>query len=94
MYDVTDSLAPVRLVLGDPTDDAILLANGPFFNDTGGAWAFVLDAGGDVAYRREISLGRSNRNMIEVEAGLLPGDRVVISSYSSFIDVDRLFIDD
>ena len=84
----------MRLVLGDPTDDAILLANGPFFNDTGGAWAFVLDAGGDVAYRREISLGRSNRNMIEVEAGLLPGDRVVISSYSSFIDVDRLFIDD
>ncbi len=83
----------LRLVLGDPTDDAILLANGPFYNDTGGAWAFVLDASGDVAYRREVVLGRSNRNMIEVESGLLPGDRVVTSSYSSFIDVDRLFID-
>jgi len=83
----------MRLVLGDPTDDAILLANGPFYNDTGGAWVFVLDASGDVAYRREIELGRSNRSMIEVEAGLLPGDRVVISSYSSFIDVDRLFVD-
>lgn len=83
----------LRLVLGDPTDDAILVENGPFFNDTGGAWVFVLDEDGGVARRREVSLGRSNRSMIEVESGLLPGDRVVISSYSSFIDVERLFID-
>lgn len=83
----------LRLVLGDPTDDAILVENGPFFNDTGGAWVFVLDDDGGVARRREVSLGRSNRSMIEVESGLLPGDRVVISSYSSFIDVERLFID-
>ena len=83
----------LRLVLGDTRDDAILLPNGPFFNDTGGAWVFALDAGGNMATRREVRLGRRNPNMIEVEAGLLPGDRVVTSSYSSFIDVDRLFIE-
>ena len=83
----------LRLVLGDTRDDAILLPNGPFYNDTGGAWVFVLDADGNVATRREVRLGRRNPNMIEVEAGLLPGDRVVTSSYSSFIDVDRLFIE-
>ncbi len=83
----------LRLVLGDAANDATLLPNGPFFNDTGGAWVFVLDTDGRTAMRREVRLGRRNPNMIEVEAGLLPGDRVVTSSYSSFIDVERLFIE-
>jgi HlyD family secretion protein len=83
----------LRLVLGDLSEQAVLLANGPFFNDTGGAWVFVLDADGKVARRRPVSFGRRNPNTIEVNGGLLPGDRVVVSSYASFIDVDRLFID-
>ena len=83
----------LRLVLGDTTERATLLANGPFFNDTGGAWVFVLDPDGKVATRRMVKLGRRNTSMIEVEAGLLPGDEVIISSYANFIEVDRLFID-
>jgi HlyD family secretion protein len=83
----------MRLVLGDTAEQATLLANGPFFNDTGGAWVFVLSPGGDVATRREVRLGRRNPNNIEVEAGLMPGDEVIISSYATFIEVDRLFID-
>ncbi len=35
----------LRLVLGDSNERAVLLANGPFFNDTGGAWVFVLIRG-------------------------------------------------
>lgn len=83
----------LRLVLGDTTERATLLANGPFFNDTGGAWVFVLDPDGAVARRREVQLGRRNPNTIEVIAGLQPGDEVIVSSYSNFITVDRLFID-
>lgn len=83
----------LRLVLGDTAEQATLLANGPFFNDTGGAWVFVLDADGKVATRREVRLGRRNPNLIEVEGGLLPGDEVIISSYANFIEVDRLYID-
>jgi len=83
----------MRLVLGDTTDRATLLANGPFFNDTGGAWVFVLDPDGKVATRRTVQLGRRNPRTIEVEAGLVPGDEVIISSYANFIEVDRLFID-
>lgn len=84
----------LSLVLGDSTEQAILLSNGPFFNDTGGAWVFVLDADGKIATRRPVQLGRRNTNSIEVESGLVPGDEVIISSYANFIDVDRLFIDD
>ena len=84
----------LSLVLGDSTEQAILLSNGPFFNDTGGAWVFVLDADGKIATRRPVQLGRRNTNSVEVESGLVPGDEVIISSYANFIDVDRLFIDD
>ena len=82
-----------RLVLGDKSESALLLDNGPFFNDTGGAWAFVLDAEGRIARRQPVQFGRRNPNKIEVESGLVPGDRVIVSSYASFIEVDRLFID-
>ncbi len=83
----------LRLVLGDTTQSATLLANGPFFTDTGGAWVFVLDADGTVARKRPVQFGRRNPNSIEVEAGLVPGDKVIVSSYASFIEVERLFID-
>jgi len=83
----------LRLVLGDTSERATLLSNGPFFNDTGGAWVFVLDADGRIATRRPVRLGRRNPNSIEVKAGLVPGDNVIISSYANFIAVDRLFID-
>jgi len=83
----------LRLVLGDTSESATLLMNGPFFNDTGGAWVFVLDAEGKVATRRPVQLGRRNPNTIEVEGGLVHGDEVIISSYANFIEVDRLFID-
>ena len=83
----------LRLKLGDTTQRALLLANGPYFNDTGGAWVFVLDADGKVARRRTVQLGRRNPNSVEVEGGLEPGDHVIVSSYASFIEVERLFID-
>ena len=83
----------LRLVLGDTANRAVLVDNGPFFNDTGGAWAFVLDAEGSVARRRPVQFGRRNPNNIEVEGGLMEGDRVIVSSYASYIDVERLFID-
>jgi HlyD family secretion protein len=83
----------MRLVLGDTTERAVLLTNGPFFNDTGGAWVFVLAADGKSAIRRNVQFGRRNPGTIEVESGLVPGDEVITSSYASFIDIERLYID-
>ncbi|MDH3616086.1 MAG: efflux RND transporter periplasmic adaptor subunit [Gammaproteobacteria bacterium] len=83
----------LRLRLGDTTERAVLLPNGPYFNDTGGAWVFVLDADGKVARRRPVQFGRRNPNNIEVEGGIEPGEKVIVSSYASFIEVERLFID-
>jgi len=83
----------LRLRLGDTTERAVLLPNGPYFNDTGGAWVFVLDPDGKVARRRPVQFGRRNPNNVEVEGGIEPGEKVIVSSYASFIEVERLFID-
>ena len=83
----------MQLVLSDTTERSTLLPNGPFFNDTGGAWVFVMSPDGNFATRRQVQLGRRNPTTIEVESGLVEGDQVIISSYANFIDVDRLVID-
>ncbi len=83
----------LRLVLGDLEEEATLLANGAFLNDTGGAWVFVLNPERTVATRRSVELGRRNPNDIEVLAGLVPGDEVITSSYGNFLTVERLVID-
>ena len=81
-----------KLTLGDPAR-AILIPNGAFFNDTGGNWLFVVDAGGKSATRRQVQLGRRNSDFIEVLGGLKPGERVITSSYSGLADKQSLTID-
>ncbi|HEY7809075.1 MAG TPA: efflux RND transporter periplasmic adaptor subunit [Allosphingosinicella sp.] len=79
----------VRLTLGDPTP-ATLIPNGAFYNETGGAWVFVVAPDGDRAVKRPVRLGRRNADFIEVLEGLEPGERVITSPYTGFADRDRL----
>ena len=82
----------VRLTLGD-NSDARLIPNGSFYQETGGSWVFVVSADGSEALRRSVRLGRRNTNYIEVLDGLEPGERVVTSPYTNYVDMDRLIID-
>ncbi|MGH8220606.1 MAG: efflux RND transporter periplasmic adaptor subunit [Steroidobacteraceae bacterium] len=68
----------------------LVVANGPFYDDTGGQWVFVLPLGGTVAQRRHVELGRRNLEQVEVLGGLSPGERVIVSSYESLKDIDRI----
>jgi len=81
----------IRLELSDVAE-ALLLPRGGFFQKTGGNWAFVLDAGGGTASKREIRLGRQNPDAFEVLSGLRAGEQVVTSSYDSFGDNERLVL--
>ncbi|MFL0413293.1 efflux RND transporter periplasmic adaptor subunit [uncultured Sphingomonas sp.] len=78
-----------RLTLGDPTP-AVLIRNGAFYNDTGGAWVFVVTPDGSRAVKRNVRLGRRNADTIEVLDGLSPGERVITSPYTGFADKDAL----
>ncbi len=81
-----------RVELGGAST-SLLLPNGPFYQDTGGTWAFVLTPDGRYATRRKIELGRRNPDHVEVLQGLEPGERVVLSSYEGFKDVSRVELD-
>ncbi len=78
-----------RLELGGAAS-ALMLPDGPFYQDTGGNWAFVLAPDGRYATRRNIELGERNPDYVEVLQGLEPGERVIVSSYQGFKRVERV----
>jgi len=79
----------MRLELGGAAP-ATMLPNGPFYQDTGGRWLFVLSPDGRSAVRRNVRLGRRNPDYVEVLEGLEPGEKVIISGYEAFQRVDRV----
>lgn len=79
----------LRLALGDASEE-LVLPRGPFFQQTGGRWAFVVDRSGGTAVRRSIRLGRQNPDYFEVLDGLEAGDRVIVSSYEHLAEFDEL----
>lgn len=85
--------AQLRLQLGQPSR-AVLIPNAAFYNDTGGAWVFVVSSDKTTAVRRNIRLGRRNPEYIEVLEGLTPGEVIVTSPYTSFLEMDRLELTD
>ena len=78
-----------RLTLGD-SNKALIIPNGTFYQDTGGNWIFVLSEDGTEAHKRNVRLGRRNSRHIEVLDGLVEGERVITSAYSSFKQMDHL----
>jgi HlyD family secretion protein len=81
----------VRLEIG-AAHRSLVIGNGPFYEDTGGTWAFVLSPTGDEAQRRNVRLGRHTPEQVEVLSGLSPGERVITSSYESMRAYDRIRI--
>ena len=73
----------MNLQLGQ-SSDALLIPRGAFYQATGGAWVYVLDASGERAYRRMIRIGRQNPQYYEVVDGLQAGERVITSGYENF----------
>ena len=72
----------------DAPEVALLLPRGGFYQATGGNWVFVVE--GDEAVRRDVRIGRQNPEYFEVIEGLVPGERVVTSSYENYEEIDKL----
>jgi HlyD family secretion protein len=79
----------MRLMFSSPSD-ALIIKRGGFFQETGGNWVYVVEPSGDYAIKREIKLGRQNTRYYEVLEGLEPGEEVIISSYESFGNKEKL----
>lgn len=81
----------IRLALSDETT-ALLVQKGGFYQQTGGNWIFKLSDNGKTAYKVDIQLGRQNPDYYEVLQGLKPGDKVVISSYENYGNMQELVL--
>ena len=81
----------IRIALSDETE-ALVIPRGGFFQNTGGNWIFKLTRDGKKAFRNEIRIGRQNPDFYEILDGLQPGDRVVVSSYENYGEVQELLI--
>ena len=83
----------VQLTLGQPAR-SLLLPNGAFANDGGGAWVFVVAPDGNDAQKRDVRLGRRSSTQVEVLEGLAAGDRVIVSGYTGFGTAEQLRLTD
>jgi HlyD family secretion protein len=73
----------IRLELGKQ-EKVVRVPVGPFYNDTGGRWIYVIDAERRLGRKVAISLGRKNPDYYEVVHGLSAGMSVITSGYSAF----------
>lgn len=81
----------IKLQLGNPKQ-AILIPKGVFFQNTGGQWIYVLDISGKIAIKRSIKLGKQNPDYYEVLEGLQKDEKVIISSYDSFGENEKIIL--
>lgn len=82
----------VQIELGKP-ERAIILPRGDFYQHTGGRWIYRLSSDGKKATKVEIEIGRQNPQHYEIVDGLNEGDRVIVSGYDKFGDVEELVIE-
>ena len=81
----------IRLAFSDEVQ-AVQVAKGGFYQQTGGNWIFKLSDDGKTAYKVDIQLGRQNPDYYEVLQGLKPGDKVVTSSYENYGNMQELVL--
>lgn len=82
----------VQIELGKP-ERAIIIPRGDFYQHTGGRWIYRLSSDGKKATKVEIEIGRQNPQHYEIVSGLNDGDRVIVSGYDKFGDVEELVIE-
>jgi len=66
------------------------VANGPAFTGKRKQYVFVLENG--VAHRREVVLGLSNFDFVEVKSGLKVGEKVILTDLNDYEHLEELII--
>jgi HlyD family secretion protein len=74
----------------DTRRNVLLVERGPFVEQGGGRYAYVMD--GSSAVRRPVQLGVSSLNAVEILDGLQAGDKIVVSGSDQFGDAERVSI--
>lgn len=78
-----------RIVL-DTRRNVLMVERGPFLEQDGGRYAYVVDGGS--AVRRPIQTGVSSLSSVEIVSGLQAGERIVVSGSDQFANAERIRI--
>lgn len=74
----------------DVVDDAVRIPNGSYYTGPGTYSLFFLSQDGKKLEKHEVKLGSSNYEFVEVQSGIKPGERVILSDMSRFKDSSSL----
>lgn len=79
----------VRILL-DSREDVLMVERGPFLEQEGGRFAYVVD--GNRAERRPVVTGAVSLGAVEIVDGLTEGERIVVSGSDQFDGADHVRI--
>lgn len=79
----------VKLILSEK-EKRTVIPKGSFYAITQGKWIFVVN--GNKAVRRKIELGRENPNYYELVSGLKVGEKIIVSNYEDYKEIQELTI--
>ncbi len=77
-------------ILLDTRNNVLKVERGPFIEQSGGRYAYVVSGG--TAVRRPIQTGVSSLGEVEIVSGLQPGEKIVVSGADLFGDIERVSI--
>lgn len=81
----------VQIELGNQ-ETTLVIPRGDFFQHTVGQWIYRLSPDGKTARKTPIKIGRENPQQYEILSSLQPGDKVLVSGYGKFGNIDELVI--
>ncbi|HEX7641802.1 MAG TPA: efflux RND transporter periplasmic adaptor subunit [Burkholderiaceae bacterium] len=70
--------------------NVLMVARGPFVENEGGRFAYVVEGG--TAVRRPIRIGATSVTAVEIVSGAKPGDKIVIAGTDTFGNAQRVSI--
>lgn len=79
-------------VVTNRSPQAVRVANGPAFKGKRKQFVYVVSAD-KVAHRREVEIGLTNFDWVEIKRGLQPGERVILTDLSEYEHLEQLTID-
>ncbi|MBE9464698.1 efflux RND transporter periplasmic adaptor subunit [Dyadobacter subterraneus] len=77
-------------IITDRSLKTLRVANGPTFNGKRKQFVYVVKNG--TAYRREVEVGLSNFDYVEIKSGVQKGEKVVLSDMSQFENLEEISI--
>jgi HlyD family secretion protein len=79
-------------IVTERSPKAVRVANGPAFKGKRRQSVFILSADGRTARRREVQLGLSNFDFVELKSGVQPGEKVIVTDLSEYEHVEEITI--